>query len=106
MNHRDLWEEPEVKEWLESAGRDMLPKMKESALCISIYSGKVDAKFAMELGAALLYDKPIILMVTKDAQLPPRLEKIADAIVRGDIGDEATKDRLQAAIKKVLPHEA
>jgi hypothetical protein len=106
VKKKDVWEDPEVKEWLESAGRDMLPKMKDSALSIAIFSGTVDPKLCMEIGAAILYDKPIMLLVTDDQQLPPTLEKIAAAVVRGDPCTEATKNKLTAAISRVMPHKA
>jgi hypothetical protein len=100
----DLWDDPDVKAWLESAARDMLPKMKNSAMSIAIFSGKVDPKFCLEIGAAILYDKPIILLVTEDAQLSPALQRVAAAIVRGHPHEWMTRKKLAAAISRVAPH--
>ena len=101
----EFWEKQEVREWLERAGSDMFPKMKSSECSIAIYSGQVDPKFALEIGAAILYDKPIVLLVTKEASLSPSLERAAAAIVRGAMDEPGTVERLQAAIEKVLPHK-
>jgi hypothetical protein len=101
----DFWEKREVQEWLENAANDMFPKMKDSACSIAIFSGKVDPKFALEIGAAILFDKPIVLLVTKDEQLSPSLERAAAAIVRGGMDEPGTVERLHAAIEKVLPHK-
>ena len=84
----------------------MLPKMKSSALSLSIFSGKVDPKFCMELGAAIMYNKPLVLLVLEGVDVPPALERMAAAIVRGSMDDPQTREQIADAIKRVLPHEA
>jgi hypothetical protein len=57
MTHSgDAWDHPEVQKWLASA-QEMLAKMKQSAMSIMILA-EPDAKLCVELGAAILYDKP------------------------------------------------
>jgi hypothetical protein len=48
----EFWDREDVRKWLESVTDEMLPKMKESALSLAIFSGKVDAKLCVEIGAA------------------------------------------------------
>jgi len=101
----NVWDDPDAKEWLEDAARDMIPKMKSSALSVTIFSGKVDPKLCVELGAAILLDKPIILLATEDAVIPRSLEKIAAEIVRGSALNETTRTKMMAAISRHLPHQ-
>lgn len=100
----DIWDDPELKKWLESAGRDMLPKMKNSAISIAIFGDTVDPKLCLEIGAAILYDKPIVLLVIENENVPPALERVAAAIVRGSINDPEVQAKFEAAILRVLPH--
>ena len=107
MSKKDVWDDPDAREFLESAARDMLPKMKDSALSVTLFSGKVDPKLCVELGAAILLDKPIVLVVTDESQIPSNLEKVAAEIVRVNFpGDpEAAQRKLQAAISRVMEHK-
>jgi|HubBroStandDraft_1064217.scaffolds.fasta_scaffold19557_3 hypothetical protein len=44
MAKRDPFDNPEAKKWLDDVERDMLPKMKDSALSMVVFSGTIDAK--------------------------------------------------------------
>lgn len=101
----DFWEGHDVKEWLEHATTEMMPKMKESALSVAIWTGQPDAKLAVEIGAAILYEKPLILLVT-DGHVPRALERVATAIVRGDPKEPETRERLMRAIQAHVPRSA
>lgn len=81
--------------------------MAESAYVMSLVPkpGKVDVKFAVELGMAIMLDKPIIAMAQPGTPIPPGLRKVADAIIVADLDTEAGKQEaaLQlAAIMKAL----
>lgn len=58
--------------------------MGECDCCIGLYADGVvyDAATYCELGAALLLDKPILIIVVGDAVLPAGLERAAAAIER------------------------
>jgi len=99
------WDDSAIKAWLENASRDMLPKMESSACAISIYSGKVDPKLCLEVGAAILLNKPIVLLVPLEQGVPWALERAAACIVRGDAKDPATQKELSAALEWVLMHK-
>lgn len=77
----ELLETAEIKDFFFRAERDMFPKMRESALNLTIFSGHVDAKLALEFGAAILMDKPILLVAIKGAAIPRKVRRCADAIV-------------------------
>lgn len=85
----------EAKEWLNKASEDLVPKLKGSA----IYAGIVGDAFlkdpacALQLGYAILLDKPIILIVDKKTKIPESLVKVAQVIERVDLNNEADMKR-------------
>jgi hypothetical protein len=97
----DPWQDPEVKRWKEHIERDMVPKMESSNVVISIAppKGKFDVKFAVELGAAIMLNKPIIVISETNDDVPPLLRLVAHKIVVGSISDPGFQDRLQAVLK-------
>jgi hypothetical protein len=93
---------PEVREWLESADREMLPMMEQSQIALALYTGKIDAKLCLEIGAAVLYDKPIVIMATHVGDVPANLAKCAAKIVCGDPLDPITKKHLADAVAEII----
>ena len=57
MSKNNFWDDPDIQGWLNSVTEDMIPKMKDSALSLAIFNGTIDAKLAVEIGAAILLDK-------------------------------------------------
>lgn len=103
----ELLNTAEVKDFLFRAEHEMFPKMADSACSLTIYSGAWDAKLAVELGAALLLDKPIILLAVKGVAIPARLRRIADQVVEvGDVNEPGAKEKVQAALRAVLGERA
>jgi len=89
--------------FFEHARREMFPKMASSACVISILSATPDPKLCLELGAALLFDKPIIAVTIGEGfPIPARLRRLFVEHVHID-DDESLSEgpgaaRLQAAI--------
>lgn len=85
--------------------RDMLPKMKESAVVVSIAvdEERADVKLACEIGFALLLGKPLVIMADKLSQLPPGLARAADEIVYGEIQHPKAQADLMGAMKRLVP---
>jgi hypothetical protein len=89
-------------EYFEHARREMFPKMKSSALAV-IIAGDPDPKLCMELGAAILFNKPIIVTVPRGREIPLSLRTIANKIVEIDVEDrEGTARKLNAAVDELL----
>jgi hypothetical protein len=61
-----------------------------------------DAKLCVEIGAAILYDKPLILLVAPGAKVPKNLERAAARIIRGSALNEETSELLHKAISEVV----
>jgi len=74
-----------VKEWLKSQQKN-LDRLDES----NVYAGIVSPNFltdpacALQLGFAILRDKPIFLLVEKNLTIPESLVKVAKIIERFD----------------------
>ena len=48
----DPFEHPDVRRFLKRAERDMLPKLRDSALSMILFSEKPDMKLAVEFGTS------------------------------------------------------
>ena len=95
-----------LNDFYESARRELFPKMKDSSLSVTIFNSKPDPKLCMEIGAAILFDKPIIVVVPDETMLlPATLARVASKIVYGSVRDPGVMERLQDAITAVLPKE-
>ena len=97
----DPFEEPEMKAYLAHAKADMFPKLKGSALSL-IIAADPDPKLCLELGAAILFDKPIVVLVPEGRVLPANLKRVASAVVEGDPSDPKVSQQMQDVIKGVI----
>jgi hypothetical protein len=83
---------------------EVLGKLMDSAVFLSIGSdvGKFDVQQATELGAALLMDKPILLVCPRGRKLPVRLRRAADFVVDNwDPDDPDAQERMVAAMRQM-----
>jgi hypothetical protein len=89
-------------DYFEHARREMFPKMKDSAFCLSIID-EPDPKLCLEIGAAIMFDKPIMVVVPRGKTVPLSLRTIAHKIVEiEDMQDEASRERVSAAVKEMM----
>ena len=95
----------ELEEWNEFVRHyreDVLPKMEDSGVFMTVVSpAKVDMKFAVELGMAIMLEKPIITMVLPGARVPEKLRAISEAVVHCDMDTGKGRDELIEVIRKV-----
>jgi hypothetical protein len=101
----DLFDDPKLARYLERAEKEMLPAMKSSALTI-IITAEPDIKLCCEVGAAVMFDKPFVLLVTPGRRVPNNLRRLASVIVEGEASDPATAKRMQRALENVLKNDA
>jgi hypothetical protein len=99
---RDWSDYPDAKAWIADVLEHMVPKMQDSAMVMSLVtSSKPDVKFAVEIGMAILLDKPIIAVVTPGSTVPPKLALIADEIVEVDLSSADAGAKMQAAMARL-----
>lgn len=93
-------------DFVDRARKDAATKIAESAFVMSLVPDreKVDIKFAVELGLAIMADKPIIAVVMPGVQVSSRLRMVADEVVEleADLDTQAGRDELQDCFQRVL----
>jgi hypothetical protein len=99
--------EEDVAEFLrgmaDGARKDLIPKMRSSLFVLAALDGDPDIKLALEVGMALLLDKPLIIFaVGNNVWVSPRLRQVADVVVEGKTFDEAMRTKGQALIEDLL----
>lgn len=98
----------ERKQWdefVEHFRRDALEKIAGSSMFLSIVptTESFDVKFAMELGAAMFFDKPLIIVTAPGATVPEKIRKVADVVVDADIDTEEGREQLAQALRSLAP---
>jgi nucleoside 2-deoxyribosyltransferase len=82
---------------------DALKKIDDSAFVASIVpptgANQTDVKFCVELGIAIMLDKPILAVATEGRDVPPKLRRVADTIVFADIDTEEGRREIAEAIE-------
>lgn len=65
----------------------------------------LDIQQCMEIGAAVLLDKPFMVVVPNDRIVPENLKKIATVVVHGSPGDPGFEEQLKAAFESMAREE-
>jgi hypothetical protein len=91
-----------LDDYLDRAQRQTLPLMEASWMAVMI-GGKPDVKLCLEIGAAIMFEKPILVIVPKGRTIPLSLRTIAHKIVDDvDLQNPDSKRRIQAAIEELM----
>lgn len=100
----DPWKYPAARRFIDEVLRDMKPKLESSAVAVSIVPNdrEGDVKFWVELGASIMMDKPIIALAIGEQDIPPKLELVADEIVRVDSSEDLKDPRTSGAVAEAL----
>lgn len=97
------------EDFAERVHNELVPMIKDSSAFISIVPigpDRVDVKFAVELGVAIMLNKPIIACIQPGTKVPDKLVKVADKIVELDLDDPTQRERLNTAISEVISNES
>jgi len=86
---------------------EVVMPMKDSAFVATLWNGDIDVKLAVEIGAAVLLDKPIVMLVKPGTKVSKHLATIAVAILEADMSTEEGRasiakrlaDAVQEAVK-------
>lgn len=99
----EWWKDPEWKEYADHVMNDMVPMLSESSMTFSIYptSGHGDVKYWVELGASIMMDKPIIVIVHPGVSISERLKRVADHVLYADMNDDASREKLVDRLEQI-----
>ena len=90
------------KEWFDDQMKVVNEGIKDSAVYAGIVTGNFlkSPECMLQLGAAILMEKPIVLMVMDGAEIPAKLRAIADKIIVSESDNpKSALDELTAFIK-------
>jgi hypothetical protein len=108
MSRRDrerIAAEAAAAAWVAHVKATLYPKLRDSALFLALVPDEPDPQVCLQLGAAIFYDKPILLVCPRGRSIPPGLRRIAHAIVEDvDLEREAGQAAIQQAIERLLPN--
>ena len=97
----DPWDDPRARQWFARAQHQLLPKIDSSAFVISVNPDEPDAKIAVELGFAILLDKPIVIYAPPGREVSAHLRRVADYIVEGDLHDPETQRKMNEVLDRL-----
>ena len=90
-------------EFVDHARREAFAKIDGSAFVMSLVpKGDYDVKFAVELGAAIMLDKPIIAVLMPGARASAKLLEVADEVVYADVDLEEGRRKVTEAIGRMM----
>jgi hypothetical protein len=93
-------EEAEFARWV---NEQVTEPMRDSLAVTTLWSGDPDWKICLETGAAILLDKPIILVVLPGTKVPAKLALVADDIIESgaDGPNKETARRIGEALRRI-----
>jgi hypothetical protein len=79
---------------------ELVPMLTGARASISIVpeGNQLDVKYAVELGASIMLEKPIIVLARPGTRVPPALRRVADAIVEADITTEEGRRKMAEVV--------
>lgn len=100
----ELLNSAEAKDFLFRAEQNMLPKMRDSAMSLVIGCDPedVDIKLCLEVGAAVLMDKPLLIVVPPGRKISAGLRRVATEVVELDISKPESQAKFKQAFDRVM----
>ena len=107
QNRERLLAEVGEAAWAAEVKHKLVPLVQHSACYVGIArDGEPDAKFCLELGVAIMLDKPLVVVVPRGRTCPPGLRRVAHRVVEDlDLGDPQDARRLQAVLQAMMEGE-
>lgn len=101
VSDMDPDERAEWERFVRHVREDAVKKIDGSAMVASILPNEPDVKFAVELGFAIMLDKPILVIVPpgREGKIPEHLRWVADQILEVDIDTVAGQEELAKVMR-------
>jgi hypothetical protein len=97
----DAEQETAWNEFVQHFRTETLHQLDSSAFVISLVPGEFDVKFAVELGAAIMFDKPLLVVLSPESLVPEHLKRVADELVICDLDTKEGQDQVEAALRRM-----
>lgn len=100
---------PEFEKFAQRVREELVPGIEGSNIFVSITPSspdKVDVKFALELGLAIMFDKPIVACIQPGAKVPEKLARVVEKFVELDLNDPTQHVRLNEAIAEMMEKQS
>jgi hypothetical protein len=83
---------------------NLFPMIEDTAVFVSLcpIDRTPDAKFCVELGAAIMYDKPIVAVAPVGWTIPGKLQAVADHIITADVATQAGREHIAQELDRIL----
>jgi hypothetical protein len=102
MNNDEIRNDPQWQEWEANVREGLVPMIDQSAYVMTLVpENDPDIKFAVELGLTIMMEKPLIVIAYPGRRVPPKLEQIADHVLRID-EDRPVQEQVQEAMRAVM----
>lgn len=101
----------EDRAWRDYSNRfrqEVLPKLLDSAVFLSIGTdaGDFDVRQATELGASILADKPVMVVVPPGRTISEHLRRVADIVIEDwEPSDPTAQKRMADALERLMPKD-
>jgi hypothetical protein len=101
MADDDFTKSKEWKQFARHVREDVVPKISGSQVLLSIAGSgdDFDVRQAVEIGAAMLLDKPMVLIVPEGRQAPARLVRAADKVIYASVNSEEGRQQILEGLR-------
>jgi len=99
----DWTNDPEWEQFVAHVREHSIRGIAGSGAIVSIVppGENLDIKYCVELGASIMLDKPIVILVMPGRPIPERLRRVADEVVEADIDTEEGKQLMTEALQRL-----
>lgn len=78
------------------------PMIESAFVCTLLPGDDIDVKIAVEIGAAILLDKPIVAIALPGRPVPAAMRRIATRIIEADLDTAEGRETIQLALDEVM----
>lgn len=99
----DWYQDQKWQAFAANVKNNLVPMIKNSDIYVAICPtpDKVDAKFAVELGVAVMLDKPMVAVVKPGTPISEKLSRVIDRFIECDISQPSERERLAGILKQM-----
>jgi hypothetical protein len=99
---KGYFDDPKVKAHIEEVWRNVSPLIDGSQFSMFLSDQRIHWRAALELGAAILFDKPLLVVVLPGQPVTAKLRLVATEVVEiSGINRPADQEKIRLAIERI-----